>query len=79
MSDPHPSEITPPAVYWNRRAFLRGGALAAGAVATAALYRRVNGVSLRGVDTALIAGIRPAPALRCCSKGWLKSSRRVEP
>ncbi|MBK7071651.1 MAG: protein-methionine-sulfoxide reductase catalytic subunit MsrP [Myxococcales bacterium] len=62
MSDPHPSEITPPAVYWNRRAFLRGGALAAGAVATAALYRRVNGVALRGVDTALIAGIRPAPA-----------------
>ena len=61
MSDPHPSEITPPAGYWNRRAFLRGGALAAGAVATAALYRRVNGVSLRGVDTPLIAGVRAAP------------------
>ena len=61
MTDPHPSEITPPEVYWNRRAFLRGGALAAGALATAALYRRVNGVSLRQVETAPIGGVRAAP------------------
>ncbi|MBK9031449.1 MAG: protein-methionine-sulfoxide reductase catalytic subunit MsrP [Myxococcales bacterium] len=62
MSDPSPSEITPPAVYWNRRAFLRGGAIAAGALASAALYRRWNGVELRQVDTAAIDGVRAAPA-----------------
>ena len=62
MSAPPSSEITPPAVYWNRRSFLRGGALAAGALATAGLYRRLNGVTLRAVDTAPITGVAPAPA-----------------
>ena len=35
-------EITPPALYFNRRRFLRGGIAAGSAIATAALYRRFN-------------------------------------
>ena len=35
-------EITPPALYFNRRRFLRGGIAAGSAIATAALYRRLN-------------------------------------
>jgi hypothetical protein len=40
------SEITPPALYFNRREIMRGGLLAAGVVATGWLYRRFNGVEL---------------------------------
>ena len=36
------SEITPPAVYYNRRSFLRAGAAAASAIATAGVYRWFN-------------------------------------
>ncbi len=63
MADPriHPSEITPPAVYFNRRNFLRGGAVAAGAVATGLLYRRWNTVELAEVNTAAIDGVVAAP------------------
>ena len=63
MADPQisDSEITPPSVYWNRRSFLRGGAIAAGAVATGWLYRRLNGVSLRAVDTEALDGLVAAP------------------
>jgi sulfoxide reductase catalytic subunit YedY len=59
MPDPriHPSEITPPEVYFNRRRFLRGAAIAAGAAATGLLYRRWNGVELAKVTTAPIEGV----------------------
>ena len=49
-----PGEITPPAVYFNRRAFIRAGILAASAVATGLVYRRLNPVSKGGVRTAPI-------------------------
>jgi sulfoxide reductase catalytic subunit YedY len=64
MPDPriHPSEITPPQVYFNRRRFLRGAAVAAGAVTTGLLYRRWNGVELAEVTTASIDGVVAAPA-----------------
>jgi len=42
-------EITPPSVYFNRRNFIRAGILAASAVATGAVYRKLNPV---GTDTA---------------------------
>ena len=35
-------EITPPALYFNRRSLLRAGLAAGSAIATAALYRRLN-------------------------------------
>ena len=53
-------EITPPALYFNRRNFIRTGILAASAVATGALYRRLNHVSTTTVKTAQIAGLAKA-------------------
>jgi len=35
-------EITDPAVYFNRRTFMRAGILAASAVATGTIYRHLN-------------------------------------
>jgi sulfoxide reductase catalytic subunit YedY len=58
--------ITPPEVYFNRRRFLRGGAIAAGMAATGLLYRTLNGVDLVMTETAPLAGLtRPAgPGMR---------------
>ena len=54
-------EITPPEVYFNRRRFLRAGIAAGGALATGALYRGLNGVSLSDTETPELAGlVRPA-------------------
>src|SRR5580692_10307211 len=53
-------EITPPALYFNRRNFIRAGVLAASAVATGALYRRLNHVSTTTVKTAQIEGLAKA-------------------
>jgi sulfoxide reductase catalytic subunit YedY len=50
MEDPD-SQITPPAVYFNRRKLLQGGLVAASAVATGAIYRAVNGVSREATTT----------------------------
>lgn len=58
MSDKIPaSEITPPDVYFNRRAFLRGGVLAGSAAATAVLYKKLNGVELVDTRTAELPGL----------------------
>jgi sulfoxide reductase catalytic subunit YedY len=54
-------EITPREVYFNRRAVLRGGLVAASAAATAWLYRRVNGVDTVTTDRPALAGLVPAP------------------
>jgi sulfoxide reductase catalytic subunit YedY len=43
--------ITPPDLYANRRAIMRGGLVAAGALATGWLYRRLNGVELATTET----------------------------
>jgi len=56
--------ITPPSVYFNRRALLRGGIVAAGAAATGVLYKALNGVDIVNISTPAIAdvtrtGIRP--------------------
>ena len=56
-------EITDPAVYFNRRTFMRAGILAASAVATGLVYRRLNHISTDEVKTAAIEGLTaPAPA-----------------
>jgi sulfoxide reductase catalytic subunit YedY len=54
-------EITPRAVYLNRRTFLRAGVLAATAAGSALLYRRLNAVDLDTTEMPAIAGIVTAP------------------
>ena len=54
-------EITPPEVYFNRRAIMRGGIVAATAGATALLYRRLNGVDIIESETKRLADVVPAP------------------
>ncbi len=58
-------EVTPRAVYFNRRNFVRAGLLAASAVATGAIYRKLNPVGTETaptIPTAPIAGVRPPAA-----------------
>jgi methionine sulfoxide reductase catalytic subunit len=56
-------EITPPAVYFNRRNFMRAGILAASAVATGVVYRRLNHPARGKVNTAALQGlVTPAAA-----------------
>jgi sulfoxide reductase catalytic subunit YedY len=56
-------EVTDPAVYFNRRTFMRAGILAASAVATGLIYRRLNPVARGNVDTPAIEGLtRPTAA-----------------
>jgi len=55
-----PREITDPAVYFNRRNFIRTGILAASAVATGAVYRRLNHPAAGKVETAVIQGLTTA-------------------
>jgi methionine sulfoxide reductase catalytic subunit len=52
------SEVTPPEVYFNRRAILRAGAVAAGAIGTGILYRKLNGVELVTTKTAEVTGVQ---------------------
>ena len=51
------SEVTDPAVYFNRRTFIRAGILAASAVATGLVYRRLNHVATGTIDTPVIQGL----------------------
>jgi sulfoxide reductase catalytic subunit YedY len=51
------SEITDPAVYFNRRNFIRTGLLAASAVATGLVCRRLNPAATGTVDTPAIQGL----------------------
>ena len=55
-----PREITPPALYFNRRNFIRTGILAASAVATGVVYRKLNHVSTTTVKTAEIQDLAKA-------------------
>jgi sulfoxide reductase catalytic subunit YedY len=50
-------EITPRDIYFNRRAILRAGTIAAGAVATGWLYRRLNRVDLVTTETPELVGL----------------------
>jgi sulfoxide reductase catalytic subunit YedY len=51
------SEITAPEVYLDRRTFMRAGILAASALATGAVYRRLNRVSTTTFKTQKIEGL----------------------
>ena len=54
-------DITPPSVYFNRRALLKGGLLAASAAATAGLYRVLNGVGHEATETKKLASLVVPP------------------
>ena len=56
-------EVTDPAVYFNRRTFIRTGIVAASAVATGLVYRRLNHVATGTVDTPLIKGLTTPAAV----------------
>jgi sulfoxide reductase catalytic subunit YedY len=58
-----PNEITPPAVYFNRRNFVRAGILAATGVATGVAYRSLNHPARGKVKTVALQGLtKPAAA-----------------
>jgi len=58
-STPPDREVTPPALYFNRRAIMRGGLLMATAAGSGWLYRRLNGMSFVRTETPKIAGLAP--------------------
>jgi sulfoxide reductase catalytic subunit YedY len=51
------TEITPESTYLNRRMFIRAGIVAATALATGTLYRKLNGVSTKAPETAKLEGL----------------------
>jgi methionine sulfoxide reductase catalytic subunit len=56
------SQITPAAVYFNRRTFIRAGILAGSAIATGLVYRALNPVGAGKVETHPIQGLtKPTP------------------
>ena len=55
-------QVTDPAIYFNRRTFLRSGILAASALATGVVYRELNHRPAAKVNTRPIEGIAPSPA-----------------
>ncbi len=57
MTNAPSREITPRETYFNRRTFMRGGIVAAGAVATGLVYRKLNGVDIIDSHTPEIAGV----------------------
>lgn len=68
---PPDDTITPPSLYFNRRALLRAGVLTASAAATAAMYRRLNGASLAAVTGARLAGVtRTEPGAAALANGF---------
>src|SRR3954462_5208275 len=67
-------QITPPEVYFNRRAFIRGGIVAGSAAATALIYRKVNGVDLQSVERPPIKGI-----LKPTNPGYIVQGEDITP
>ena len=69
------SEITPAGVYFNRRAFMRAGILAASALATGALYRRLNRMPDTPVATPEIEGLAASTASPADASGFRAADR----
>jgi sulfoxide reductase catalytic subunit YedY len=55
-------EITAPSLYFSRRNFIKTGVVAASAVATGLVYRKLNHVGTTTVDTPAIAGLQTVSA-----------------
>ena len=64
------SEITDPAVYFNRRNFIRTGILAASAVATGFVYRRLNHPATGEIKTAKLEGVITTSAVTNAASGF---------
>src|SRR5258708_33518794 len=65
-----PVRVTAPAVYFNRRTFMRVGILAASAVATGLIYRRLNHVGSVTTDTPLIKELTTLPTATADANGF---------
>lgn len=65
-------EITPPAVYFNRRQFMQAGIAAASVVGTAAVYRRFNPVKMPMATAAPLDGLQRAAEsdAELLARGW---------
>jgi sulfoxide reductase catalytic subunit YedY len=63
-------DVTPADVYFNRRTFIRAGILAASAVATGVVYRRLNPVAAGKVNTPVIQGITKPDATAAEAAGF---------
>ncbi|MEZ4367544.1 MAG: protein-methionine-sulfoxide reductase catalytic subunit MsrP [Kofleriaceae bacterium] len=74
--EPPAGEITPESTYLNRRTLMRAGLLAGSVAATGWLYRRLNGVDLRAVDTEALADLVPLPA-DAAVRGFATSEART--
>jgi sulfoxide reductase catalytic subunit YedY len=72
------SEITDPAVYFNRRTFMRAGIVAASAIATGLVYRRLNRVATGTIDTPRIEGLTQ-PAAASAETAGFRSTDQATP
>ncbi len=66
------SEITPPAVYFNRRQFMQAGLAAASAIATASIYRRFNPARVVMASSVPLKALQQATESdeELLSRGW---------
>jgi len=73
MKEPNkisPREITPPAVYFNRRTFIKTGIAAASVMATGLVYRKLNRVGTATVDTPALADLQTVSADTSAASGF---------
>ena len=55
-------QVTPPELYFNRRAFIKAGTMGMSLVATGLAYRWLNGVAAPTKEQPVLAGLQPATA-----------------
>lgn len=80
MKDPNKiseEKVTAPALYFNRRAFIRAGILAASAVGTGKIYRHLNPVAKGKLNTSIIGSIRQRTATLSDADGFRVSEPRT--
>lgn len=66
------SEITPPSVYFNRRSFMRAGAVAASVIASGSAYRWFNPAKVAVATAAPLSGLQPTTESdsELLARGW---------
>jgi sulfoxide reductase catalytic subunit YedY len=63
-------EVTPPAVYFNRRTFLRAGVLAGSVAATALAYKMLNRTAPKVAEAAKLEGLKVADGTDARARGF---------